>query len=151
MKRYWQSLIAVLAGNAIYFSTERFLPERAQTSALPDRLGAGRRFLDLSALLRGAAADALSFIEDGRKWENAEVRVEVFCYSGYKGDERPLRFRLGDRDYSVDDLLDRWYGPHDIFFKMRANDGNLYILRRRSDTPEGEWSLESFRNSRPGL
>jgi hypothetical protein len=30
MKRFWQSLIAVLAGNAIYFSTERFLPERAQ-------------------------------------------------------------------------------------------------------------------------
>jgi hypothetical protein len=31
MKRQlWQSLIAVLAGNAIYFSVERFLPARAQ-------------------------------------------------------------------------------------------------------------------------
>ena len=26
----WQSLVAVLAGNAIYFSVERFLPVRAQ-------------------------------------------------------------------------------------------------------------------------
>ena len=27
---FWHSLIAVLAGNAIYFSVERFLPVRAQ-------------------------------------------------------------------------------------------------------------------------
>jgi hypothetical protein len=31
MKRsFWRSLIAVLAGNAIYYSVERFLPPRAQ-------------------------------------------------------------------------------------------------------------------------
>ena len=30
MKRFWQSLAAVLAGNAIYFSTERFLPGPAR-------------------------------------------------------------------------------------------------------------------------
>jgi hypothetical protein len=31
MKRqFWQSLIAVLAGNAIYFSTQQYLPPRAQ-------------------------------------------------------------------------------------------------------------------------
>jgi hypothetical protein len=31
MKRtFWQSLIAVLAGNAIYFSIEQFLPPRGQ-------------------------------------------------------------------------------------------------------------------------
>jgi len=29
-RRTWQSLIAVLAGNAVYFSTQRFLPPRAQ-------------------------------------------------------------------------------------------------------------------------
>ena len=27
---FWQSLIAVLAGNAIYFGVAQFLPERAQ-------------------------------------------------------------------------------------------------------------------------
>jgi len=76
------------------------------------------------------------------------VKVEVYCYSGYKGDERPIRFRLEGRDYSVDELLDQWYAPHDVFFKVRANDGNLYILRRRAETPQGEWSLEAFRNTR---
>lgn len=29
-RNFWRSLIAVLAGNAIYFSIERFLPLRAQ-------------------------------------------------------------------------------------------------------------------------
>jgi hypothetical protein len=74
------------------------------------------------------------------------MKVEVGCYSGYKVDERPVRFRLGARDYSVEELLDQWYGPQDVFFKVKANDGNVYILRRRSTTPEGEWSLESFRD-----
>ena len=73
------------------------------------------------------------------------MNVEVVCYSGYKGDERPVRFRLGGQDYSVEELLDQWYGPQDVFFKVKANDGNVYILRRCSTTPEVEWRLESFR------
>jgi hypothetical protein len=81
----------------------------------------------------------------------ADMKVEVLCYSGHKGDERPVRFRLGGRDYFVEELLDRWYGPQNVFFKMRANDGNVYILQRRSSAPEGEWSLESFRDMRRGL
>ena len=50
----------------------------------------------------------------------------------------------------MEELLDQWYGPTDIFFKVRANDGNVYILRRRSSAPEWEWSLESFRDMRRG-
>jgi hypothetical protein len=47
-------------------------------------------------------------------------------------------------------VLDQWYGPQDVFFKVQANDGNVYILRRCSATPEGQWSLESFRGMRRG-
>ena len=36
---FWRSLIAVLAGNLIYFSLMRFLPERAQHQ--PNRLDWG--------------------------------------------------------------------------------------------------------------
>ena len=78
------------------------------------------------------------------------MKVEVVCYSGYKADERPVGFRLGGRDYIVEELLDQWYGPQDVFFKVKANDGNVYILRRHSTTPEGEWGLESFRDIRRG-
>ena len=61
------------------------------------------------------------------------MKVEVVCYSGFKGDERPVRFLLDGQDYFVEELLDQWYAPQDIFFKVRAND---YILRRRSSAPE---------------
>ena len=73
------------------------------------------------------------------------MKVEVVCYSGYKGDERPVHFRLGGQEYFVEELLDQWYGPEEVFFKVRTIDGNVYILRRRSSVPEAEWSLESFR------
>jgi hypothetical protein len=55
----------------------------------------------------------------------------------------PARFTLGDRDYVVEELLDRWYGLDDIYYKLRAGDGNIYILRHKSGSDT--WSLESFR------
>jgi hypothetical protein len=73
------------------------------------------------------------------------MRVRVECYSGRKSDERPVRFQLDERDYLVEELLDQWYGPSEAFFKVRADDGNLYILRQDQSTPEGAWRLESFR------
>ncbi len=71
------------------------------------------------------------------------MKVEVACYAGQKADERPVRFRLDGRDYFVEEVVDQWYGPDDTFFKVRADDGNLYILRHIAR--EDEWSLESFR------
>jgi hypothetical protein len=35
------------------------------------------------------------------------------------------------------------YGPESVFFKLRANDGNLYILRHSQIADR--WSLESFK------
>jgi hypothetical protein len=45
----------------------------------------------------------------------------------------------------VEDVLDQWYGPSNAFYKVRADDGNLYILRRETPTPDGSWHVESFR------
>jgi hypothetical protein len=73
------------------------------------------------------------------------MQIRVECYAGFKGDERPLRFQIGERSYVVEEVLDQWYGPDDIFFKVRAEDGNLYILRRSHSVCEGGWTLESFR------
>jgi hypothetical protein len=73
------------------------------------------------------------------------VKLEVDCYSGRKADERPVRFRLEGRQYLVEEVLDQWYGPQDAFYKIRADDGNLYILRREGSSPEGAWHLVSFR------
>ena len=75
------------------------------------------------------------------------MKVRVECYAGGKADERPLRFQLGDRVFLVEAVLDRWYGPDDAYFKVRADDGNLYILRQNTSTAERAWSLESFRQT----
>jgi len=73
------------------------------------------------------------------------MQIRVECYCGRKADERPLRFLLDEREYMVEEVLDQWYGPSADFFKVRANDGNLYVLRRDRSTPEGVWNLEAFR------
>jgi hypothetical protein len=71
------------------------------------------------------------------------VVIRVECYSGFKSDERPLRFQLGGRWLAVEEVMDRWYDPDAIYFRVRAGDGCFYILRHaeRDDL----WTLESFR------
>jgi hypothetical protein len=74
------------------------------------------------------------------------LRVRVECYAGHKAEERPLRFYLGERRYEVEEVLDQWYGPEDTYFRVRASDGNVYILRHSPHAGDA-WSLEAFRRS----
>ncbi|PYY02181.1 MAG: hypothetical protein DMG64_12455 [Acidobacteria bacterium] len=76
------------------------------------------------------------------------MKMQVQCYSGRKADEKPVRFQLRDREYLVEEVVDQWYGPEHQFFKLRADDGNLYILRHQTSVPNGEWELVSFRQTR---
>jgi hypothetical protein len=73
------------------------------------------------------------------------MRLRVECHAGYKAYERPIRFHMNEADYFVEEVLDQWYGPDDAYFKVRADDGNIYILRRSTSTAEGAWTLESYR------
>src|SRR5579859_3817158 len=81
------------------------------------------------------------------------TRLKVECYSGYKADKRPIPFSFVGPDsaqlrrraqtYAVSEVLDRWYGPGYECFKVRADDGNFYILRRQIG--EDTWQLDAFR------
>jgi hypothetical protein len=64
-----------------------------------------------------------------------------------KSGRTPVRFRLDGHEHLVEEVLDSWYGPEHVFFKVRAEDGNLYILRHETSTPDGAWELISFRES----
>ena len=75
------------------------------------------------------------------------MKLSVECYAGRKADERPIRFRLEGRQYLVETVLDQWYDPESILYKVRADDGNLYILRQQTSTPDGIWDLVSFRQT----
>lgn len=56
-------------------------------------------------------------------------RLHVECYAGYRGEESPSRFWLGERSIEVIEILDRWIGPGHRYFKVRGGDGGIYILR----------------------
>lgn len=73
------------------------------------------------------------------------VPITVECYAGRKADERPVRFRLGERDYFVEEVVDQWYGPDGAYFRVRADDGNVHLLRR--DAATDAWTLQSTRSS----
>ena len=44
-------------------------------------------------------------------------------------------------------MLDQWYDPQSISYKVRADDGNVYILRQQTSRPDGAWDLVSFRQT----
>ena len=74
------------------------------------------------------------------------MRVRVECYAGRNDSERPVRFLVAGHPYFVSEVLDQWYGPEHLFFKVRADDGNVYSLQHDTSVPEGEWELVSFRS-----
>ena len=56
-----------------------------------------------------------------------DLRVE--CYSGYRGEETPRHFTLGERRVEVTEVIDRWFGAQ-------------YILRH--DHESQRWELILF-------
>ena len=74
------------------------------------------------------------------------LEIEVECYAGYRADQRPLRFTLRGRVFEVEDVEDQWYAPTAIYFRVRADDGNFYVLRH--DEEKDAWTLDAFRAAR---
>ncbi len=72
-------------------------------------------------------------------------RISVECYAGYRGEETPRRFRLGERWIEVSAVLDRWLDPKHRYFKLEGDDGDLYILRH--DAEREAWEMTLWRGS----
>ncbi len=78
------------------------------------------------------------------------LSLKVECYAGYKADERPLRFTPqapGGRSHEVREVLDQWYGVGFRCFKVRADDGAIYMLKHTES--DDIWTLEAFRREQP--
>ena len=67
------------------------------------------------------------------------MRVEVECYAGYRAEEEPRRFTLGDHAVEVGEILDRWLSPDHRYFKVKGDDQAVYLLRH--DEREGSWEI----------
>lgn len=68
------------------------------------------------------------------------IRVE--CYAGHRAEESPRRFFIGQREICVDEIIDRWLDPTCSYFKLRGDDGGIYILRY--DRAADAWEMTLF-------
>jgi hypothetical protein len=73
------------------------------------------------------------------------MQIQVESHAGYRGVEMPRRFRLDrGRDVEIIESVDQW---HDyLYFKVKGDDGNIYILR--FDAGRAVWELTLFRTPR---
>lgn len=67
-----------------------------------------------------------------------KVSITVQTYSGYKADEKPISFTVVDRKFEVREILDQWRGEDHTYFKVIADDGNLYIIRHNKEADDWE-------------
>lgn len=86
----------------------------------------------------------LVFVGSGISYMSEENHsaVKVVCYAGYRAEETPLRFYLGERCIEVTEVLDRWLDPAHRYFKLRGDDNGIYILRHSID--EDCWQMTLF-------
>ena len=68
--------------------------------------------------------------------------VKVVCYAGYRAEETPVRFYLGERCIEVTEVIDRWLDPAHRYFKLRGDDNGIYILRH--SVADNRWEMTLF-------
>lgn len=67
------------------------------------------------------------------------MKIRVECHAGYRGEEEPRAFTLGETRFAVVEILDRWMAPEHRYFKVKVDDGRTLLLRH--DSASGEWDL----------
>jgi len=70
-------------------------------------------------------------------------RFTVECERDQKRGEIPVRFGWPDRMRQVVELIDRWEGDEDTYFRVRTEDASTYILRQNRIS--GVWQIHFFR------
>jgi len=72
-----------------------------------------------------------------------ELAIRVECYSGYKGDQRPVKIAFGQRVEEVAEVEDRWYSPGETLFRVRLTCGDRYVLRYIE--AQDVWTIQALR------
>ena len=71
--------------------------------------------------------------------------IHVECYAGHRGEETPRALVIGDRRVAVIEVLDRWLAPDHRYFKLKGDDGDVYVVRYSESA--AEWELTMFQRS----
>ncbi|MDH5661787.1 MAG: hypothetical protein OEY92_02205 [Elusimicrobiota bacterium] len=72
--------------------------------------------------------------------------LKVKCYSDYKANQRPISFTINNREFPIKEIVDQWYSPGCLYFKVRDKDNHIYILKY--DQEKDLWELEFFRKEK---
>jgi hypothetical protein len=75
------------------------------------------------------------------------MALKVECGTGLRGAPEPLAVWFGARRVGVRAIVDRWYAPTRRWFRVDADDGQLYVLRH--DEATGEWDLAALTRREP--
>jgi hypothetical protein len=80
--------------------------------------------------------------------EKRLLTVAVESYAGHRGEQTPRTLILGDRRIDVAEVVDAWLAPEYRYFKLRGDDGNMYLVRH--DERSNTWELTMFRAQHVG-
>ena len=86
-------------------------------------------------------SDTSQELEHGSDEEKPGM-LRVECYAGHRADVAPVRFFIGQRAIEVCEIIDRWLDPAHSYFKLRGEDGGIYILRH--DQAADAWEMILF-------
>jgi hypothetical protein len=67
------------------------------------------------------------------------MKTQVQCYAGYRGEEEPRAFYLGERRVDVMAVVERWLSPDHRCFRVQTYDGGVYVLCH--DEARNEWEV----------
>jgi hypothetical protein len=72
------------------------------------------------------------------------MRIEVESDTGDSGIRKPRCIRLNRRVIEIVETIDQWPGRDYHYFKVKGDDGNLYIIRL--DEAHHDWELTMFQS-----
>jgi hypothetical protein len=70
------------------------------------------------------------------------LSITVECHAGYRGEQTPRAFWLGERRIEVAEVVDCWLAPEHRYFKVTGADAHTYILRH--EVEQDRWELTMF-------
>jgi len=70
------------------------------------------------------------------------LEIQVECYAGHRGEQTPRAIVLGERRVAITEVLDQWLAPDHRYFKLRGDDGDIYLVRH--DVRTESWELTMF-------
>ncbi len=68
--------------------------------------------------------------------------IGVECYAGHRGEQTPRALLISANRVEVREVLDQWLAPDHRYFKLRGDDGHVYLVRH--DVSSDAWELTMY-------